>query len=304
MTEPALGTAMLTGGALANGPRLLAPGALANSGVAAPNSGPPVLVIEQPGAGAPPFVIDATPRMPSVVCRARVTGIVPDPTPTTAFDWLIEIIEPQRRGTCASAGVLCGYQEYGRAVVGGSWQPGLAEIRGGEARIRASATVGGTRVEAETRVTIIGTNPSRAAVRALCGGAATDIARIACHESGMEQFGGNGFPKLGPGGDTGIMQLCNPAASCDERWNWKANVDRGIALFNQHKGAARQHLNAHTIDGKWPNDKGMTKEQMLQREAIKRFNGGQYWTWDATNSMWLAQPPGDYTDKVLAASCP
>ncbi|MGW7386563.1 hypothetical protein [Streptomyces sp. NPDC054794] len=304
MPEPALGTGMLTNVAVGKSTQLLAPQALGHSAAATPNSGSPTLTIVQPKAGVPPFLIDATPAMPVIACQAQITGIAPDPTPTTAFDWLIEIIEPQKRGSCASAGVFCGSHEFGRGVVGGAWKPSLVEFRGGEARIRVTTTVGGVPLEAETRVAIIGANPPRAEIHKMCGGAATDIARIACHESGMEQFQSNGFPKLGPGGDTGVMQLCNPAATCDERWNWRANVQKGIALFNQHKAAARQYLDMHKIDSKWPNDKGMTNDQVLQREAIKRFNGGVYWTWDETKAMWMAKPAGDYTDKVLAASCP
>lgn len=70
-------------------------------------------------------MIDATPTMPVIACQAHIVGITPDPTPTTAFDWLIEIIEPPKRGSCPSAGVFCASHEFARGVVGGTWQPRL-----------------------------------------------------------------------------------------------------------------------------------------------------------------------------------
>ncbi|WP_435218307.1 hypothetical protein [Streptomyces sp. bgisy034] len=303
MTESVLKTAMLADAALAKGPQLLTPSALAKSAAAAPNSGTPTLTIVHPKAGTS-FSIDPTPAMPVIKCQAQIVGIAPDPTPTTAFNWLIEIIEPQKRGSCASAGVFCGYQEPGHGLLGGTWTPSLVAFRGGEARIRVTTTVGGVRLEAETRVMITGTNPPHADIVKMCGGNATDIARIACHESGMQQFAG-GFPLLGGGGDTGIMQLCNPAATCDERWNWRANVERGVSVFNQKKAAARQYLDTHKIDGKWPNDMGLSNDQVLQREAITQYNGGSFWKWDEGKAKWIANPPPqEYFKKVMAASCP
>lgn len=48
MTEPALGHAMLTSGALTRSPQLLAPQALAHTAAATPNSGSATLTLVQP----------------------------------------------------------------------------------------------------------------------------------------------------------------------------------------------------------------------------------------------------------------
>lgn len=302
MTESVLGSTVLADVSLAGNAQLLAPAALAQPAAVTPNAGTPVLVIDVPVPGQE-FAIDATPTMPAIKCQARIVGVAPDPTPRTAFNWFIEIVEPRQAGTCASAGVSCVYFDQANGLVGGVWLPQFQGYRGGDVRIGVSVTYAGSVLRAETRVKIIGTNPPFSEVHKACGGSTTDAAKIACHESGMQQFRKSGLPVLGPGGDVGIMQLCGPKpATCDERWNWRANVAAGIALFTTHSAAARQYLDTHKVDGKWPNDKNMTKEQVLQRESIKRYNGRVYWTWDEKSSMWLAQPPGDYTDKVLGST--
>ncbi|WKX69577.1 hypothetical protein [Streptomyces sp. XD-27] len=304
MTDPILPLAALQGSAVDQSAQVLAPTALVQPAVITPNAGQAVLLIEQPKPFEV-FSIDTTPAMPSIQCRARIGGVKPDPTPTVPFNWRIEIIEPPSAGTCPSAGVKCAAGDQAFGVVGGAWTPSLTTFQGGDVRIKATATMSGNVLEAEVRVLILGKNPAPRDVYAMCGGRNTDMGRILCHESGLRQFGDNGYPKLGRGGDVGISQLCLPAASCEQRWNWRANVMEGIRIFGLHKAAARAYLDGHKADGKWPNERGMTDEQVLQREAMQRYNGKSYWIWDEIAGLWKVVDKQKYPDVVLAhTDCP
>lgn len=48
------------------------------------------------------FNIDTIPRMPNIACQARITGVQPDPTATTLFNWSIQITETVQLGSCPS----------------------------------------------------------------------------------------------------------------------------------------------------------------------------------------------------------
>lgn len=132
------------------------------------------------------------------------------------------------------------------------------------------------------------------------GGANSAGERIACQESRKRQFDATGMPLLGTGGDVGVMQLCNPAANCNQRWNWSANVDQGLALIRTKETEARTYLNGHRINGRYPNDLDLNDENVLLRETVQRYNGGTYWSWNTALNQWQAAPPNGYVDLVLA----
>lgn len=281
-------------------PRSTARRKRANVGVRQRRNASVPLVIDQPAANAR-FDIDTTPRMPTIQCRARITGEQPDPTATTRFDWTIEITEAVTRSSCASAQVgNCRETVTEQGVVGGNWTPQLTTLQGGDAVITVTAPQGGATLQAQVTVRIRGTNPAATQITARLGGAGTAGDRVACHESGRRQFSADGMPLLGPGGDVGVMQLCNPAATCEERWRWAANVDGGAALLADKEAAARRHLNQHRVGGHYPNDQGLGDADVLLRETLQRYNGGSYWRWNATANRWAMSPPNQYVARVLA----
>jgi hypothetical protein len=246
------------------------------------------------------FDIDTEPVMPVIPCRAQVTGVTPDPTPTLRFNWSIEIVETITADTCASSTIgNCRATAQANNVAGGAWQPQFTTVQGGRAVIRVTTIYQGQTLQAQVVIQIRGTNPPTADISAALGGAGSDGDQIACHESSRRQFS-NGNPVLGPGGDVGLMQLCNPAATCEQRWNWRSNAAAGLALLAQKRVAARTYLNAHVVDGHYPNDQGFNDAEVLRRETIQRYNGGRYWQWDAAQSRWEAQPPNNYVQQVLS----
>lgn len=160
--------------------------------------------------------IDTTPRMPEF--QARIRGIEPDPTPSSSFTWQLDVVETVRPDTCASAGIgECREDPSGERVIGGRWRPDT--IQGGNAMLWVDARVHGERLTAYVDdFLILGRNPAMAAVTARAGGARSIGDRIAIAESGRQQFR-DGMPDFGRTGDVGVMQLCNPPATCPQRWD-------------------------------------------------------------------------------------
>lgn len=117
-------------------------------------------------------------------------------------------------------------------------------IRGSSLEIGVTGLVNGCPVSAAAGfLHIAGTNPKRSDVAAALPH--DTLRRIACKESGQRQFdapadGGTGLcPLFGSDGRVGIMQIANPTP--DEVWNWRANIEKGIEIFNERAAAARDY---------------------------------------------------------------
>ena len=247
------------------------------------------------------ILIDATPRMPNIQCRARIKGYDPDPTSRLEFEWSLKNIENIGADTCASAGLgRCRVTDNGETT-GGSWQSNFGRVvQGGEATLAVKAAFFSRTLSNQQPLRIRGTNPAAAAITGRIGAGGIED-NIACRESGRQQFDAAMMPLLGPGGDVGVMQLCNPAATCLQRWDWTANVDAGLDLFQDKIRIARAYLNRHTVNGNYPNNLGLNNREVLQREAVKKYNGGRYWRWNAATSQWVADPNprNNYVANVL-----
>ena len=77
-------------------------------------------------------------------------------------------------------------------------------------------------------------------------------------------------------------------AGIEEIWNWRRNVDTGQRIFARKRADALRYLRTHEN----------YDEEMLLREALQRYNGGRYHTWDTTAKKWIATPPNAYVDTV------
>jgi hypothetical protein len=245
------------------------------------------------------FHITGEPRMLVIVCLLEALDIPPLPIPV--FDWEVVTHDPIVSSTCASSLITCVGSE---TFLNAGLTPSLAlgNFLGGDATIFARTTTpDGVRHEASVAVRIVGDNPDPADVTAALGGAGTIADLIARHESGRQQFLPSGAIKLGSGGDVGVMQLCNPAATCEQRWDWRENVRGGLTNLASKEASARAYLNQHRVGGSLPNDQGFDDAEVLRRETIQRYNGGAYWVWDATANLWRKSPPNDYVFLVLGS---
>jgi len=201
--------------------------------------------------------------------------------------------------------------------------PGLA-ILGGNAEVTAGACSEQKSISFDLRMA---QNPSTAEVRSAIGAAAAAspftsgsvsyalnaraLKRMACYETsnnpsvgGQSQFTIDGRPFIDTGG-VGIFQITNPAPTCSDLWDWRANVNHGVAIFRDkmrdalqmsqdklteinglRKAAGLSACNASDV--LLSNDKsdivtGELTVGQLDREAIRRFNGGREHVWVPDN---------------------
>ena len=125
---------------------------------------------------------------------------------------------------------------------------------------------------------------------------------VATHESGGRQFdtdlsrslryGGLYFglefkmPLFGPPHGYGIGQIDLPAATDDQVWSFLANADAGVRLLLGEKAAAAYNvLSAHKPGV--PDDRFRA---VLQRQAVRAYNGSTEFVWDAPAAAWKIRP--------------
>ena len=145
--------------------------------------------------------------------------------------------------------------------------------------LTVTATAG--KDSATVKVEIVGTNPTLAdvttylATKPDSGG----FDKLIAHESKGKHFTAAGVPIKSFDGGYGMCQLTTPAPTAAQVWNWKRNVDGGLALFAVKRAAALTYLTQ--------SNRTYTADQ-LAREAVCRWNGGSYHTWDG--KAWVRNP--------------
>jgi hypothetical protein len=213
------------------------------------------------------YVIDATPTMPSIGATAEIVGLSPDPTSTTTFTWTADLGIGIGNGTIVS---LDQYIVQNSSTTGNQiFNLGLVdpiEVLGGNLVIKASATVNGALLEGQSPpLAINGANPETSDVQnaidagvlnySFCGNSGDyqdALKRVACKESGQRQFDGSPNGGIGPAlvrfdGGVGIFQIVSAGTATQPYdpfqdptviFNWKANVNEGIAVFQEKNGMA------------------------------------------------------------------
>jgi hypothetical protein len=132
-------------------------------------------------------------------------------------------------------------------------------------------------------VKIAGTNATAGAITAYLASNpdSAGFDRILQHESQMTHFDAQGEPKKSFDNGYGMCQLTNPVPSYEQCWNWKMNVDGGLALFAAKRQAAIRYLSQ--------NGRSFTDDQAT-REAVARWNGGAYHVWSSDKNAWIRNP--------------
>ncbi len=150
---------------------------------------------------------------------------------------------------------------------------------GGTLTVRVSAG----KDSASVSVKIRGTNPSAAEVSAYLATkpGAGGFDKLLAHESKYKNFNAHNEPVKSFDNGYGMCQLTSPVPSLAQMWNWKLNVDGGLALFATKRGTAVTYLSQ--------NGRTYTDDQ-LTREAICRWNGGAYHKWDDKAKAWARDP--------------
>lgn len=141
---------------------------------------------------------------------------------------------------------------------------------------------------------ILGDNPSKATVRTALG--SLDLQVIAYKESRLKQFDNAGLPLWGPPNGFGVMQLDNPRPTGRQLWDWKQNTSGAASLLATKKVEVGRHFdNIYTKYKKAPK---LTADQ-IRLSVYQYYNGGWYWDWDDTNSIWVTSGPTAYGDDAV-----
>lgn len=292
MTDPDEQTSAVSDAAVATDARVLGGAALGQPAASTPNASAPVMVIDRPRPGEIVYISEL-PAVPAFTCFAHIVGARPDPSATAAYTWTMTIEDKTARN------LRCVAVEEARELVGGQWTPPFPEVRGGEVTITASATVDGTPVSAKVVMSILGKNPDKEVVKNFClieGGEhdGPDLILIAQHETGIQQFDpGTFIPLYNRSGSSavGLMQILDPPASCEARWNWQQNIREGLKLLKAKRLDALTALSKFRDEsGKYRNDKNWPNEQVLRYETLQRYAGGTYWDRDDQNKILIRNP--------------
>ena len=184
------------------------------------------------------------PQMPQVMAAAKIVGIDPDPTATTQFTWTVMLSLDTSQCPHGAGGMLT-HPDIHATVTGGDYMPMFQQLNSGDLKFKAEATIDGDTDDDKVEgVDVRGTNPPNASIHARMPH--DTLARIACQESRFRQYNaaaGGGMAKCplfsaDNLGGAGVMQITRPAPTRDEVFDWRANVDRGIAIFGQKATSA------------------------------------------------------------------
>jgi hypothetical protein len=230
------------------------------------------LVITSPAEDAV-LPLTTAPSMPRLGAIVSVEGYSGRISPVI-FNWLLSARGEYRDRCGHNPAALCGqWYPYNNDIASGTttgtspWEGDFTTIEGGFGRLSVSAIIPGVLdepVQSEPRwVNIPGTNPSiatiKAYVRAQDPANAPVVDKIFCHESDFTQFNPVPDPRE-PATTTvphdirdnpaplqplfgaqfagiGIAQR-DPASFPTEQWDWRANVDAGIVVYQQDLAGA------------------------------------------------------------------
>lgn len=211
------------------------------------------------------FTISSTPEWPSIVFETDGTG-------AHEWSWSISWDQFKKSGTAHTAGnkwdaksdiTNCGGTLTVTAQAGNVAQ-------GGGVPAKVSATIS---------VKIVGINPSKIEALAYLATKAGSkgFDKILQQEAKFINFKPDEPIKSLDNG-YGMCQLTTPIPTYEQVWNWKLNIDGGLALFAQKHTSAQVYLSQ--------SGRKFTDEQ-LAYEAVCRWNGGKYHEWDAATSAWV-----------------
>jgi hypothetical protein len=146
-----------------------------------------------------------------------------------------------------------------------------------------TVSVAGPGGRASISVRIAGTDPAAADILAHLATRpdSAGFDKILQHETQMTHFDSKGQPRASFDSGFGMCQLTIPAPSFEQCWNWKLNIDAGLALYAMKRQAAVRYLSQ--------NGRTFTDDQ-LTRETIARWNGGPYHVWGSAQQAWIRNP--------------
>jgi len=202
------------------------------------------------------FSISTTPEWPSVVFKTDSTG-------QHTWHWTIEWGKFKKTGK--------------ETTPGNTWDAKKVITNyGGKLTVRAEAN----KQDASITVVITGTNPTPHQVRQYLVHKAHSAGfdKIIEHETRFKHFNLKLEPVKSFDNGYGMCQLTTPTPSYEQVWNWKRNVDGGLALFENKRKSAIAYLTQ--------SKRTYTNDQ-VKYETVSRWNGGSYHEWDSKKQVWV-----------------
>jgi len=191
-----------------------------------------------PGASA------TGPQMPVIQAEARFNGVLPDPTATATFTWLVKI--KFQCSDCTNGRTKEINDEFQLTSVGGKCTINFPRIRGGALTIAVAVDTATKCYGIETKgLKIQGVNPPRGEVNVACG--SVIVQKMVMQESGRRQFdaaadaGVSDCPLFSGDrqGGVGLLQITNPKPTLDDHWDWTANISHGLQILAEKRAGAR-----------------------------------------------------------------
>jgi hypothetical protein len=191
-----------------------------------------------PGASA------TGPQMPVIQAEARFNGVLPDPTATATFTWLVKI--KFQCSDCTNGRTKEINDEFQLTSVGGKCTINFPRIRGGALTIAVAVDTATKCYGTETKgLKIQGVNPPRGEVNVACG--SVIVQKMVMQESGRRQFdaaadaGVSDCPLFSGDrqGGVGLLQITNPKPTLDDHWDWTANISHGLQILAEKRAGAR-----------------------------------------------------------------
>jgi len=225
------------------------------------------------------FYIDEVAKFPSIIFEIKTSA-----TPPYEWKWRIDwsarvsgLREEIRRGRRLKI-----FSEAGNFSSNHNlWEADLNEkIIGGKLTVTVKA---GNTIFRRT-VVVLGKNPTEVDVKKFIMGIpnAAGLELLIKQESLFKQFiNCDGEPVVAGDGGYGIAQLTNPMPTYQQAWSWKENIRGCARLFHEKQVEAARFLGQ---DGR-----AYTSEQ-LAMEAISRWNGGKYHSWNDKTQSWERNP--------------
>lgn len=202
------------------------------------------------------FTISAAPEWPSIVFETDEKG-------SHVWVWTLE---------------WGNFKKTGRETTTGNIWDAKSVVTdcGGKLTVRAEAN----KASVSITVKIVGTNPTQISVTQYLAAKpnSSGFDKIIEHEAKFKHFNGQNEPIKSFDNGYGMCQLTTPTPSFEQIWNWKNNVDGGLALFSNKRSAAVTYLGQSS--------RTYTNEQ-LKYETVCRWNGGSYHKWDTTTNAWV-----------------
>ena len=136
---------------------------------------------------------------------------------------------------------------------------------------------------ARVTVTLKATNPTVADATTFLATQANSAGfdKILEKEASFRNFNAAGEPIKSFDNGYGMCQLTTPPLTFTQVWNWKQNMEAGLLLFATKRAAAVTYLTQ--------SNRSATDDQ-IKYEAVCRWNGGHYHTWDAKSEAWVRNP--------------